>query len=358
MTICYFGSYKPSYTRNVIQIKGLRQNGVEVLECNSRESGLKKYWQLIKIHWPIRNKYQVMIVGFPGHSIMPLAWLLAKLRGKKIIFDAFVSMYDSVVFDRQEFSPQSWQAKKYWIIDWLACKLADVVVLDANAHSQYFIDTFKIKPDKFKRILVGVDDEVVKPIEQKKHTKNFLVHFHGTYIPAQGIAYIMDAAEILKDQDIEFNMVGKSHDYHKEVERAKQQNLKINFFDFMPYEKLVEKIAQADICLGMFGDTDKAQRAGAFKVVEAMAMKKAVITADTPAMREFLQDGKDCLFCQIADGKDLANKILKLKNDSELRQKIAEQGYQTYIQAMTPKILGQELKQIIETLKKPANSLT
>ena len=119
----------------------------------------------------------------------------------------------------------------------------------------------------------------------------------------------------------------------------------------MPYNDLILKISQADICLGMFGNTDKAKRAGAFKVTEAMAMRKAVITADTPAMREFLADGTNCLFCQAANEVDLVDKILELKNNEDLRKNIAEAGYQTYLQKLTPKVLGHKLQQIIETLK-------
>src|SRR3989338_3366086 len=350
MTICYFGIYKPTYTRNAINIRGLRRNGVEVLECNSRQESNRKFWQLVKQYWLIRKKFKVIIVGFPGHTIMPLAWVLAKLTGKKIIFDAFVSMYDSMVFDRQQFSAKSLKAKKYWLIDWLSCQLADIILLDANAHAQYFIDTFRINPKKFKRLLVGVDDEEVKPVSQKKVTEDFLVHFHGTYIPAQGIAYIIEAAKILKEEPISFNLVGRLTDYHREIEFSKQNELKVNFFDFMPYKDLIEKISEADICLGMFGDTDKAKRAGAFKVVESMAMEKAFVTGDTAAMREFLVDGRDCLFCKIADAKDLAEKILVLKNNEELRQRLAKQGYQRYLELLTPKVLGKELKEMVEKL--------
>ena len=50
MRVCYFGIYKSTYTRNAIQMKGLRQNDVEVIECNSRAGGIKKYFELIKKH--------------------------------------------------------------------------------------------------------------------------------------------------------------------------------------------------------------------------------------------------------------------------------------------------------------------
>ena len=180
---------------------------------------------------------------------------------------------------------------------------------------------------------------------------DFIVHFHGTYIPAQGIPYIIEAARILDGKGVKFNMIGKLDTYGEAIDLAKQYNLtNVRFYDYMPYQKLAEFMANADICLGGFGDTEKAKMAGIFKIIEAMAMKKAFITADTPAMREFLVDRKDALFCRSADGQDLANKILELKNNPDLRNIIAENGYQLYLRRFTPKAIGRELITLINNI--------
>ena len=351
MTICYFGIYNPTHTRNRLNIKGLRLNGVEVLECNVRERSLSKYWQLVRLHWPMRHKYQVMIVGFPGQTIMPLAWLLAKLAGKKIIFDAFISLYDSFVFDEKKYRPRSFQAFKYWFVDWLACRLADVIMLEAYEYAKYFIQTFKINPKKFRRILVSCDEEVMYPRENPREDEKFTVHFHGTYIPAQGIDYIIGAVALLKDKGAHFNIIGRLKDYQSVIDRAKNEGLtNISFYDFMPYQRLAEMMAEADICLGMFGNTEKAKRAGAFKIMEAMAMKKPLLTADTPAVREFLVDGQNALLCRIADSQDLSEKIILLKNDQALRDKIAQNGHNLFQETMTPKVIGEQLLQIAKSL--------
>ena len=72
-------------------------------------------------------------------------------------------------------------------------------------------------------------------------------------------------------------------------------------------------------------------------------MKKAVVTGDSPALREFLTDRKDVLFCKLADSQDLADKILELKNNTPLRNSIAENGFELYKQRMTPLMIGRDL---------------
>src|SRR5437773_2759557 len=137
MTICYFGIYPPNYTRNKVNITGLRENGVEVIECNARTGRFKKYFDLIRMHKSMRGKYDVMIVGFNGHTVMPWAWLLTRFPRKKLIFDAFISTYDSNIFDRKKHSQFSWQAVYYWFLDWVSCNLPDLVLMDAEAHAEY-----------------------------------------------------------------------------------------------------------------------------------------------------------------------------------------------------------------------------
>jgi glycosyltransferase involved in cell wall biosynthesis len=49
------------------------------------------------------------------------------------------------------------------------------------------------------------------------------------------------------------------------------------------------------------------------------------------------------LFCRHANPEDLAEKILELKNNPPLRQKIAEGGYHLFLEQCTPKIIVKKL---------------
>lgn len=352
MKICYFGTYSPNYTRNKVNITGLRENGIEVVECNVQSGGLRKHWDLFWKHWPLRGKYDAMIVGFNGHAVMPVAWLVTRFPRKKLIFDAFVSAYDTNIFDRKKHSPRSLMALKYWLIDWLSCNLADLVLMDADAHAAYISQTFHVPRKRTKGLFVGCPSDVMYPRPQNKSELEFIVHFHGTYIPAQGIPYIIGAAKILEGKGIKFNMIGKLETYGEAINLVKQFNLtSVRFYDYMPYDKLAEFMANADICLGGFGDTEKAKMAGIFKIIEAMAMKKPFITADTPAMREFLTNRKDSLLCNSADSQDLADKILELKNNPDLKNTIAENGYRLYLKRFTPQAIGRDLINFINNIK-------
>jgi len=172
------------------------------------------------------------------------------------------------------------------------------------------------------------------------------LEFHGNYIPLQGVEYIIKAAKILeKYPDIKFKLIGNGQTYPKAKKLA--EDLKVKNIEFIservPYESIPAFINGADICLGIFGSGDKTQRVIPNKLYEAVAMKKAVITGDTPGIKEIFTDQKDIMLCRVADEKDLAEKILILKNNPELKEKIALNGYQTFQKNATPQVVAAQL---------------
>jgi len=345
ITICFFGRYDSNYSRNRVLINGLRQNNVEVIECQTKLKGIIKYFDLIKKHYKIRKKYDVLFVAFPGWHAMILAKFLTR---RPIIFDAFVSIYDSTVFDRKNIKKISFKAKYFWLMDWLSCKLADKILLDTNEHIKYFIQEFGLKKEKFERIFVGSFAHNFSFSKKFKKNNKFIISFYGFLIPLQGIKYILESAKLLeKHLDIQFNFIGTK------IKRKYQNGnfFNINFIENLSYKKLLDLINQSDICLGIFGDTKKTQRVIPNKVFDCVALKKAVITADTPAIRELFNEN-DLMLIPAANSQKLAKAILILKNNHQKIEKLAQNGYNKFIQNTKISILGNRLKKIAENLIK------
>src|SRR3989338_8849716 len=168
MRILYFGSYKPAYPRNKVILDGLRENGVDVVECNERSLSLVRLFKLLVKYLKLKKDFDAMIVGFPGQEVMFLARLLT-LRPflgrarKPIIFDVFTSHYMGYILDRQYFSKKSWRAKYYRFLDRWSCKLADIVILDTQAHIEYFAKEFNLPASKFRRIWLGANTALHQP---------------------------------------------------------------------------------------------------------------------------------------------------------------------------------------------------
>ncbi len=343
--VLFFGMFDPAYGRNRVLQLGFERNGWEVAECrvNPREQrGLKKYLHLARLGWAQRGGgHDLVIVNFPGQSVV---WLARLLFGKKIVFDAFLSLFDSNVFDRKVYGSNSLRGRRDFFLDWLSCRLASRVLLETNAHIEYFVNTFGLPREKFIRIWISADDTAFHHLEAQEE-QVFTVHFHGTFIPLQGISYIVEAAALLGGEDIRFRLIGagQEHDAIQRLVRELHLEHMIEFTGKIPVNEIPSYMARAQIVLGIFGDTQKARRVIPNKVYEAMAMGKAIITADTPAVRE-LGGASDALsLVPVADPTALAVAIRALKERPELRQDFGRVALALFDSSLRPEHLVRDL---------------
>lgn len=349
MKVLCFGSYDPNYPRNRVIIKGLRENGVEAGECNDLSKIWLRYPNLIRKYKS--SDYDAMIVCYLGHHNVPLARILTRLAAKPLIFDAFISQYDTEVFNKKVVKESSLKSKFYFYLDKLACTMSDVILLDTNEHINYFHETFGIEKKKFRRIFVGTDDAIFYP-KKKKRRDTFTITFHGGFDPLHGIQYIVKAAKLLEDQrDIKFEILGSGEKYAEIRDLSRKLNVKNITFrgEWVSYEQLPNFIAEGDIGLGIFGDTGKAKRVIPNKVFEILAMRKPLITGDSPAIKEAeIVNRKNALLVEMANPSALARAILELRGNEKLRDNIAKSGYKLFKENFTPKIIGSSLKKVLE----------
>ena len=351
LKVCFFGSYAKDYARNRILLKALRAAGFEVLERRSDIGNpLLRYRRLWRIC--ARDDFDLILSAFPSAWDVPLARALSLAKRCPLIFDAHLSLYDSMVHDRRQVSEGSLSSVRLFGLDKVSCTLADVVLLDTLEHIKYFVKTFKVPPSKFRRVWVGSDDEVFYPRRVEKTTDKFVVFFYGSFIPLQGVPYIVKAAKLLqREKDLIFKIVGRGQTFNYVFQLT--MSLKVNnvtFLGWVDYYSLPNYIAEADVCLGVFGDTPKTLRVIPNKVYDALAMAKPVITGNTPAIREALTHGVNVWLCRVADPRSLADAILTLKEDRKLREKIALNGYQLFKKKFSIKAIGNLLKLIINEI--------
>ena len=368
MRVCYFGTYEQRYPRNKVVIDAMRLAGVEVLECHHplwelirHKTGkflnprsllafalrfLKGYVKLIVTYLKRAGDAQVVMVGYIGQLDLVLVKLLTIVgKRRRLIFNPLVSLYDTLIDDRNLFSPNSLAAHFLFFLDRLAFRLADRIVLDTDVHIDYISEKFGIDRDKFERVFVGADEEVFSSRSRPESVSPFVVLFVGKFIPLHGIPYIIKAAGMLEEEDVRFEIVGSGQLYDEIMELCRRLDVKhITFTDWIPYQQLADKMAQAHLCLGIFGESGKASRVIPNKVFQGLAVGMPVITGDSPASRELLTSDQSAVLVPMADPAALASAIRALKADGALREKIALGGQKIFRQRCSAEALGNQLK--------------
>src|SRR5207248_409516 len=106
-------------------------------------------------------------------------------------------------------------------------------------------------------------------------------------------------------------------------------------------------MAASDVCLGVFGTVPKAGRVIPNKVFDGLAVRRPVLSADTPALREALVAGRDVLTCEAGSGESLAAAIVGLSQDAGAREQLAGNGYRCFRQHFSLDALAEDLAGIV-----------
>ncbi|HCI04181.1 MAG: glycosyltransferase [Candidatus Peribacteraceae bacterium] len=312
--LLFFGFYNPASPRTWTLRREYEKEGFKILECHTTKKGFfRKCADLIKQYRKLKKQADEVLVLFPGHHLMPIAWTLTLFSKKKLSFDAFISVYDTLVADRKlvaKWSPKSWF---YWFVDFVSCHLADEVLIDTKTHREYFIKKFKLHPKHVRVVYLEAITDIFHPSPNPNPSpnSNFEIFFYGSFIPLQGIDVILRAAKILEsDSLLHFTILGGGQTEPEMKKLAEELNLKnVTFKPFAPMEELPGSINNSDLCLGIFGVSEKTQRVIPHKVLDYLACGKKVLTARTPGILEKYENDERVILCNAGDAEDLAEKI-------------------------------------------------
>jgi glycosyltransferase involved in cell wall biosynthesis len=292
-------------------------------------------------------KPDLLLVLYPGQLDVPfLAWL-ARRRGVPILFDPFISLHDTVVLDRRLAPERSLLARSLRAIDRQACRLSTSVLADTPAHADYFATLSGIDRQRFRVLWVGAEQEVFLPATARPVEGRVL--FYGTFIPLHGCATIVRAAKILEHQAVSFRLIGQGQEIaavRRLADELAVTNLEI--LPAVPLADLPREIAQASICLGIFGTSDKAARVVPNKVFQCVAVGRPVITADTPAIRSAFAPGEEVVTVPAGDASSLAAAIGDLLAAPQRRESLAVAGRVRFDREYSERVQTGRLRAILD----------
>lgn len=311
MRIVCFGTYDLDKPRNRLMIAALKDLGHEVTEIHApvwsgvadksqvrgwmakarlglrwlaAYPGLIRRWRR---HVRTHGAPDIAMVGYLGH--LDVLVLRRFARETPIVWDAFLSIYDTVVRDRAMVGPGHPVARVLFAWERAACRAATRVVLDTRAHGAMFADLYGIDPGKLASVPVGAEltafpRQPPRPVPAPPARPRVL--FYGQFIPLHGIATIVAAARLAPDLD--WQIIGTGQEAAAiRADLVADPVAHLAWTDWADYAALIEHIAAADVCLGIFGCSEKAARVIPNKAYQILASGRPLVTRDGPAARDF-----------------------------------------------------------------------
>ena len=133
-------------------------------------------------------------------------------------------------------------------------------------------------------------------------------------------------------------------------ELARDRPAGLTWERWVPYEGLGAEVGAAAICLGVFGESEKAARVVPNKVWQAMAAGRPVVTADTPGVREVLRDGESALLVPAGDAEALGAALARLAAEPALRARLGGAAREAFLQRGAPRAAASALRDALSPL--------
>ena len=154
--IIYTSRSRLKYSLNAVCIKGLRENGVGVVEFGLADGGVFDFFRFSAFYLRNRNDIDTVIVGYDSPRLVIFLRFFCQ---KKIIYNAVLSVYERLIVSRGLASRFSVKAVYYWLLDFVAVHFADLTFVESSSQADYFKKLFKISSKKISRSWIGVEED-------------------------------------------------------------------------------------------------------------------------------------------------------------------------------------------------------
>ncbi|MFA4872444.1 MAG: glycosyltransferase family 4 protein [Patescibacteria group bacterium] len=342
MTMLYIGFAQPHTSIDGVYLRGLRENGIEVIDYFFPQKSLARYWQILSAYFKQRHSVDIICAGYASPHVV--IWLRLWSR-KKIVYNALCSEYERKIISRNLASTHSVKAIYYWLLDILACWCADLIMVESAHQKAFFEKKFHVPGGKLMVAWTGTDDKKFHFDPQSKKFDDFTVLFRGRLLPEAGGDIVVKAAKILEGKGIKVLMLANGIELEKIqklIHELQPQNLELKT-EYLTEDELIALMLRCHVSLGQLSSHERLERTIPHKAYESLCLRLPYLTARNPAIIEIVKEGETCIACNPDDPEDLAEKILWFRDHPKEREEIAERGYRLYHERFTPQALAAAL---------------
>ena len=229
-----------------------------------------------------------------------------------------LSVWGSDIYDFPNCSPLHRQLLKYSLRS--ADRLFSTSKAMAEEAAKYTEKSFDVTP-------FGVNMDLFNPDKRDRNDSRFVIGTVKSLTPKYGIDTFLKAASIVNSEHPDYNLEvriagkGMAENDLKELSQKLKLNNVVTWLGFISQENAAKEWANMDIAI-----IPSTLESFGVSAVEAEASGTPVIISDVPGLEEATKAGVTSLVVPRKNERALAEAIIKLHDDEELRKQMGAAG--------------------------------
>jgi glycosyltransferase involved in cell wall biosynthesis len=179
--------------------------------------------------------------------------------------------------------------------------------------------------------------------------------FAGRLVEKKGVRYLIDALPKIAEAHPRLSLVivGDGQEKSRLQERVSKTGLedRVEFVGAVANESLVEFYQQADIVVFPSVTASGGDREGfGLVLVEALGCECATVVTDLPAMADIVTDGKTGLVVPQKNPERLAESVIRLLSDAQLRVGLARAGRRHVVERFDWRVVAGQYRRLLHSI--------
>lgn len=284
----------------------------------------------------LKDKYDLILVTSPPLFVGITAYILSRVKRIPFVFE-IRDLWPESAIDTGVVTNKLIIKFAYWFESFIYKKARLINVL-TPAFRDVLVSKKNVTADKVIMIPNAADfsisDEITENFDPVKFRKDhdLEAHFVITYVGAHGVAnhliQLIDTAELLRDTNVLFLLIGSGMQKEMLVREAETRGLNnIRFVNPLPKREVFRYIMASDLGTSVLKRVDTFKTIYSNKTFDYMACRKPVLLVIDGVSRELVETARCGMFAEPEQPDDIAAKIRIYMADPELRRVQGENGY-------------------------------
>ncbi|WP_428667303.1 glycosyltransferase family 4 protein [Runella sp.] len=343
----YMGHRPAKYDRKYFLLE-TNKDGVQVVRCHVSESYNKSFFGRLWAYFSFtfssiwggiryaKGKYDVIVVTSPPLFVGITAYVLSGLKRTPFVFE-IRDLWPESAIDTGVLTSGILIKFAFWFEKFIYRKAKLINVL-TPAFREKLLNEKGVPADKIIFIPNAADfslsDELLTAFDVQSFRKqhNLEGKFVVTYVGAHGVAnhlvQVLDTAELLKDTNVVFLLIGDGmmkNDLMAEAQRRQLSN--VRFINSVPKKEVFNYILASDAGTSVLKKVETFKTVYSNKTFDYMACKKPILMAIDGVSRQLVEEAQAGMYVEPENPSDFAKKIRMYLANPELADLHGQNGY-------------------------------